>query len=68
MTFGYFRAVVLTKEVVVHKGLKGVEVGVTGVPLPLASVLVGSKVFSTPIVCQTAEPKEMPIHIKRYDI
>lgn len=50
-----------------HEGLEGVVVGMTGVPLPLALVLVGSEVSSTPVVCQAAEPKETPVYIKRYD-
>ena len=41
-----------------HKGLKGVEVSVTSVPLPLASILVGSEVTSAPVVGETAESKE----------
>ena len=51
-----------------HEGLEGVVVGMTGMPLPLALVLVGSKVSGTPVVCQTAEPKETPVYIERYDI
>ena len=43
-----------------HEGLKGVEVSVASVPLPLASILVGSEVTSAPVVGETAEPKETP--------
>ena len=63
MTFSHLHAAGLVQEVIVHEGLEGVEVGVAGMPLPLAPVLVGSEVGSAPVVGQTAEPKETPIYM-----
>jgi hypothetical protein len=68
MTLGNLCAIGLTQEVVVHEGLEGVVVGVAGMPLPLAAILVGSKVSSTPVVRQTTEPKETSIHQENDEI
>ena len=56
------------QQVVVHKGLKGVIVVVTGVPYPLVWAEIWEEVDRPPVHCLTGESKKMSVMVVRFTI